>query len=114
MTNSNKNTLGKSEKVFFSNSDKAKETLNWLKKEEQKLKNEEKRQDINMRKVYADHIFTLVSLYMFAVFFILILNGSPSSFHLSDTVLVTLLGTTTANVIGVLIVVAKYLFPNKK
>lgn len=72
-----------------------------------------KAQDIEMRKKYAEQIFTFVSLYMFAVFFILFLAGSPSAFKMSDTVLITLLGTTTANVIGVLVIVAKYLFPNK-
>ena len=75
------------------------------------LKN--KAQDIELRRKYAEQIFTFVSLYMFAVFFILILSGSPSSFRISDAVLMTLLGTTTANVIGILVIVAKYLFPNK-
>lgn len=78
-----------------------------------KIKNKGDEQDIDMRKQYAEQIFALVSLYMFAVFFILILPGSPSSFTMSDTVLVTLLGTTTANVIGVLVIVAKYLFPKR-
>lgn len=77
------------------------------------LEAKSKAQDIDMRKRYAEHIFTFVSLYMFGVFFILVLSGSPSSFKMSDTVLVTLLGTTTANVIGVLVIVAKYLFPKK-
>lgn len=75
------------------------------------LKN--KAQDIELRRKYAEQIFTFVSLYMFAVFFIIILSGSPSSFKISDAVLITLLGTTTANVIGVLVIVAKYLFPKK-
>lgn len=71
-------------------------------------------QDRDQRKLFAEKIFTFVSLYMFSVFFILVLCGSPSNFQLSDTVLVTLLGTTTANVIGILIIVVTYLFSRKK
>lgn len=73
-------------------------------------------QDRVQRKEFAEKIFSFVCLYMFAVFFILFLCGSPGSFKLSDTVLITLLGTTTANVIGILIIVVKYLFSrnNKK
>ncbi len=73
-------------------------------------------QDRDQRKMFAEKIFSFVCLYMFAVFFILFLCGSPGSFKLSDTVLITLLGTTTANVIGILIIVVKYLFSrnNKK
>ena len=43
------------------------------------------------------------------------LKGSDSfefSFNLSDTVIVTLLTTTTANVVAFFILVTKYLFPN--
>lgn len=71
-------------------------------------------QDRIQRKEFAERIFSFVSLYMFAVFFILFLSGGPGSFKLSDTVLVTLLGTTTANVIGTLIIVVKYLFSRNK
>ena len=40
------------------------------------LKN--KAQDIELRRKYAEQIFSFVSLYMFAVFFIIMLSGSPS------------------------------------
>ena len=96
------------------------EQLKNEKLKEAKLKNEAlegenkgENQDRKQRKKFAEKIFTFVTYYMFAVFFILILCGSPSSFHLSDTVLVTLLGTTTANVIGILIIVVTYLFSKK-
>ena len=71
-------------------------------------------QDRDQRKEFADKIFSFVCLYMFAVFFILFLCASPNSFCLSDSVLITLLGTTTANVIGILIIVVTYLFSRKK
>lgn len=47
-------------------------------------------QDRVQRKEFAEKIFSFVCLYMFAVFFILFLCGSPGSFKLSDTVLITL------------------------
>ena len=73
-------------------------------------------QDRTQRKEFAEKIFSFVCLYMFSVFFILFLCGSPGNFRLSNSVLITLLGTTTANVIGILIIVVKYLFSrnNKK
>lgn len=79
----------------------------------EKLKGQQ--QDRDQRKEFALRIFNFVSLYMFGVFFILFLCGVDcNNFSLSDTVLVTLLGTTTATVIGVFNFVARYLFHNKE
>ena len=72
-----------------------------------------KAQDIEMRKEYASLIFKFVSYYMFFVFMLLFLSGTPSSFEMSDAVLLTLLGTTTATVISLFVIVANYLFPKK-
>lgn len=78
----------------------------------EKLKGQQ--QDRDQRKEFALRIFNFVSLYMLGVFFVLILCGiGCNNFSLSDTVLVTLLGTTTATVIGVFNFVARYLFHNK-
>lgn len=78
----------------------------------EKLKSQQ--QDRDQRKDFALRIFNFVSLYMFGVFFLLVMSGiGTNDFHLSDTVLVTLLGTTTATVIGVFNFVARYLFHNK-
>lgn len=71
-------------------------------------------QDRDQRKAFAERIFSFVCYYMFFVFLILFLCGSQGRFHLSDTVLVTLLGTTTANVIGLFVIVVKYLFSRKR
>ena len=76
--------------------------------------NEDESQNRGQRKAFAERIFSFMCYYMFAVFFILFICGSPSRFNLSDTVLVTLLGTTTANVIGIFIIVVTYLFSRKK
>lgn len=78
----------------------------------EKLKSQQ--QDRDQRKDFALRIFNFVSLYMFGVFSLLVMSGiGTNDFHLSDTVLVTLLGTTTATVIGVFNFVARYLFHNK-
>lgn len=78
----------------------------------EKLKSQQ--QDRDQRKDFALRIFNFVGLYMFGVFFLLVMSGiGTNDFHLSDTVLVTLLGTTTATVIGVFNFVARYLFHNK-
>lgn len=76
---------------------------------------EGKQQDRTLRKELGNKIYDFVSFYMFFVFFILVLSGIRcNSFTLSDTVLITILGTTTANVIGVLIIVATYYFNKNK
>lgn len=76
---------------------------------------EGRQQDRTLRKELGDKIYNFVSFYMFCVFFILVLSGIRcNSFTLSDTVLITILGTTTANVIGVLVIVATYYFNKNK
>lgn len=82
----------------------------------QKIKDME--QDRDMRQHYADKIFNLICVYLFCVFLILFLsgystNGLCSSFTLSDKVLLLMLGTTTANLLGLLYVVIKYIFPQR-
>jgi hypothetical protein len=51
-------------------------------------------------------------LWLLAVIVLMFFSGfSTWGFHLSDPVLIAVATTTTANIIGTLIVVAKYLFP---
>ena len=71
-------------------------------------------QDRGQRKGFAISVFALVSLYLAAVLTILFIQGFSKSFYLSDSVLITLLGTTTANVISILVIVVTYLFSRKK
>lgn len=76
-----------------------------------------RKQDRKQRKEFASKIFYFLCVYMIVVFVLLLfagIKGQGLCFTLSDTVLLALLGTTTANVISIFIVVAKYLFPNKK
>lgn len=74
-----------------------------------------KKQDREQRKDFAERIFQFLMVYMLFSGFVLVLSGiAINNFHLNDEVLITLLGTTTANVIGIFVIVAKYLFPQHK
>lgn len=67
------------------------------------------KQDREQRKIFSYSLFGFMCLYMAASLAITILSGC-FALHLSDTVLITLLTTTLADVIGVFAFVAKYLF----
>lgn len=81
----------------------------------EELKNEtlaNKKQDRKLRKIFSYGWFILVVIYLVIVLTFVYFCGFKLT-ETSDTVLVTLLGTTTANVIGLFVIVAKYLFHNK-
>jgi hypothetical protein len=90
------------------------------------------KQDRAERKSYANRIFILISAWLLGVFVILILSGFgrpsdnhfivyckssfvvfPLTFSISDKVLMTLIGGTTATVLGLFAIVANYLFPKR-
>ena len=71
------------------------------------------RQDRLERKVYAGKTFNLICVYMAFVGMLLLMSGYVESFHLSDPVLIAILGTTTTNVLGIFYFVANYLFPKR-
>lgn len=75
----------------------------------------DKRQDRELRKSYAQKIFISVCVFVSIVLLIVVLNYFV--FHrytpISDGVLITLLTTTTADVLGLFVIVTRYLFPNK-
>lgn len=76
---------------------------------------ENKKQNRNQRKSYANKLFVFLCVYMGLVFLVLLLCGfSLFGFTLSDTVLVALITTTTANVIGIFAFVVRYLFYSKQ
>lgn len=86
-----------------------------LENDARKVENESESQNKQQRKDFAERIYSFAVIYMFGVFIILFLSGTETTnFKLSDNVLITLLGTTTANVIGILIIVVTYLFSRKK
>ena len=72
---------------------------------------ESKRQDRLQRKAYADNIFKFLCVYMIAIFIIIFRHGEIlNGFELADSVVITLITTTTANIIGIFILVVRYLF----
>ena len=68
-----------------------------------------KQQDREQRGKFANRIFNLMCCYLGAVMIIVILKGAKV-LALSDSVVNVLLTTTTANIIGIFMIVAKYLF----
>ena len=63
-------------------------------------------QDIEERKTYANRIYWLIVWWLAGVAVIVMFG----SWHISDKVLITLVGGTTINVLGIFAIVAKYLF----
>jgi hypothetical protein len=76
-------------------------------------------QDIEERKKYAKFFFVLACFWLGAITGLLLLQGFGPSllgstpFKLADTVILAVIGSTTVNVLGILYVVATYLFPKR-
>ena len=74
------------------------------------------KQDIDERKKYAGRIFWLVVCWLIGVGVVLLLQGFLGAwgiFKLPDAVLSITVGSTTASIVAIFIVVAKYLFPKR-
>lgn len=72
------------------------------------------KQNNNERKKYARHIFIVTCFWTAIIFAILILNGLKAwKFYLSDALLITLISTTTVNLIAFFLLVTQYLFNTK-
>src|ERR1022692_193689 len=78
---------------------------------------EGQKQDIQERKKYAQLFFYLSCAWLVAIVVIIMLQGFgafwKTPFKLSDSIVLAMIGSTTANVLGILYIVAKYLFPNR-
>jgi hypothetical protein len=70
---------------------------------------ESNRQDRKERKKYAIYIFYFLCFFLSITLAIVILTALDL-FVLSDAILITLLTTTSADIIGIFIIVVKYLF----
>jgi hypothetical protein len=82
--------------------------------QEKEAKLSDYKQDIQLRKSFSERIFWLFVTYLAVIILILVASGlTRIDFVLSDNVLIALLTTTTANIIGVLIIVARYIFPKR-
>jgi hypothetical protein len=69
------------------------------------------KQDRKERKIYADKTFKLISVWMIFIACAFTCIGFKW-LQFSDSVVITLLTTTTVEVIGLFAIVATYLFPN--
>lgn len=70
-------------------------------------------QDTKYRKHLACWVMVIVPVWLATVLIILFIKGFNSCFDLSNTVMVTLLATTTVNVLGLAFIVLKGIFPQK-
>lgn len=87
------------------------QTQEWLDAERKKLENRSFEQDIKLRKEYAHKVYWLILGFVVGVFIVLLLSGFDFiCFSLSTSVLITLLSTMTTSVIGLFVIVMKYLF----
>ena len=76
---------------------------------------ENNKQDRNARKNYAIAIFIFLVCFVISVMVVVYLSANENScFGLHESVLIALLTTSTANVIGIFVFVVKYLFPSTK
>jgi len=71
-------------------------------------------QDINERKKYAGRSFWLVTIWLALIGVIVSLQGfKVCGFELPTSVLLTLIGSTTGSVLGIFLIVSRYLFPRR-
>jgi hypothetical protein len=76
-----------------------------------KLESEEMRDNILRRGNWGNRIFWLLLIWLFSVIGVVVLQGFGAwHFHLDNSVLLTFIGTTTADVLGLGVIVANYLF----
>lgn len=75
------------------------------------------KQDIRERHNYARRIFVLIVCWLISILLILAFQGWSKffgGFDLKEKILLALIGGTTASVLALFTIVAKYLFPDKK
>ena len=85
-------------------------------KDRRQILNEGLKQDLELRKSFAWDIFYLIIGWLLLVFAVLFLQGfsvaiCTHTFRLSDAIILALIGGTTINVLGIFIIVVRYLFP---
>lgn len=84
-----------------------------LENEKLTLENRRYESDTRLRNNFAYGYSIILVIWIFTVICILLHNRS-SHYHFSDTVLIALLTTSTANVFGMVLIVLKNLFPTPK
>jgi hypothetical protein len=93
----------------------AKDEQRWYSREKRRVQLEGLMNDVAARKTWGERVFWLLVAWLAADFICVCADGFVwNGFHVSDTIVITLITTTTANVLGLGYVVAKYLFPTTK
>jgi hypothetical protein len=83
--------------------------------ERRRLENAGLAQDITARRKYAFRVFLLVIGWILGVYLLLVFQGFGfHQFRLADNILLAAVGSTTANIIGILLIIVKYLFSGRK
>lgn len=70
--------------------------------------------DVEARKTYGGYVIKMAGGWLLFVGLILLLVGGSPMFYLSDTVLQYLLVNATATVLGLLVIVLKYIFKDRE
>lgn len=79
------------------------------------IENAQLEQDRKERQKYAHRVFCLICGWLMGVFILLLLQGwTLYGFKLADSIVITSVGSTTATVLGLFLIVANYLFPKRK
>ena len=78
------------------------------------LENKRYEQDTKWRDRLAKWVVWVTSIWMLTILVILLIEGSCSTFDLEKEVLITLLATTTANVLGLPLIVLRGIFSEGK
>lgn len=73
----------------------------------------DKEVDIDLKERYGNTILNILIGWLFFVGVIIFSQLGPVSHKLSDEVLITLITTSTANIIALPVIILKYLFPKK-
>ena len=93
----------------------AKEEEHSFSKEREKLQIQGMTDDLRARKNWGKRVFVLLVGWLLVVVLSVMFQGFGwRKFHVSDSVLITLITTTTANVLSLGYIVANYLFPKSK
>lgn len=82
-------------------------------KNEQKmfeLSYESKKHDLEARKTHSKFVLWVIGIWLTIVLVIIFLGGFCPSFYIADSVLIALIGSTTANVLGFYVIILKYFF----
>lgn len=107
--------LGKEEEVdIYLRNNSTETTISYQRAQLNKINEELEglKQDRKQRKTFSVYLFAFTCVYMTATLIVVYLCGL-GVMHLSDAIIITLLTTTLAEVIGMFNFVARYLFHHK-